>query len=219
MLKISNAQMQAFSQQAQEHFVSAMVNHLRTYFPAVAWLFTAEELRSQINTCIERAAYYQLTTQQQVCRFLNIAATYGWEFDRDPDLLWMQKILTDKTLMQPGERLDHLVQTCLHRQGIEEHNLNLRKQLGLIPVEPVIRLESAEDYLGPKRNTDQVEPTTDQPVLFLNPQSYHLSKSLWERADSMPDSSQPNPAAPEWVNNSHPLLIQKSGGGYVSKQK
>ena len=215
MLKISQAQMDALSQQAREQFITNMVNHLRTYFPAMAWLLTSDELRSQVTTCIERAAYYQLTTQQQVCRFLNVAATYGWEFDRDSDLLWMQKILTDKTLMQPGERLDHLIQTCLHRQGIEEHNLALRTQLGLIPVETKAEPEPAEDYLGHKCPLQKVQPTTEMGPLIFNPLSYHLSKSLWRTPDSIAGASPSIPGAPEWVNNSHSLL-QKPGGRHVS---
>lgn len=215
MLKISQAQMDALSQQARAQFIANMVNHLRNYFPAMAWLLTPDELRSQINTCIERAAHYQLTTQQQVCRFLNVAASYGWEFDRDPDLLWMQKILTDKTLMQPGERLDHLVQTCLHRQGIEEHNLALRTQLGLIALETKTEPEPAEDYLSHKCPSQKVQPTTEMGPLLLNPLSYHLSKSLWHTPDSVVSTSRSKPAAPEWLNNGLSLLQKKSGGRHV----
>lgn len=216
MLKISQAQLDALSQQAREQFITNMVNHLRTYFPAMAWLLTTDELRSEVTTCIERAAHYQLSTQQQVCRFLNVAATYGWEFDRDPDLFWMQKILTDKTLMQPGERLDHLVQTCLHRQGIEEHNLALRTQLGLIPVETKTEPEPAEDYLGHKRPSQKVQPTTEMGPILFSPLSYHLSKSLWHTPDFISSASPSKSAAPEWVNDSHSLLHRKSGGRFVS---
>lgn len=216
MLKISQVQMDALSQQAREQFIAAMVKHLRTYFPAVAWLLTADELRSEVLNCITHAANYQLTTQQQICRFLNIAAYYGWEFDNNPDLLWMHNILIDTSLTQPGERLDHLVQTCLHRQSIEQHNLALRTQLGLIPVETRTEPEAAEDYLGHKRPSQKVQPTTEMGPLLFNPLSYQLSKSLWHTPDSIASASSSKSAAPEWVNNSHSLLHKKSGGRHVS---
>lgn len=215
MLNINPAQMLALSQQAREQFIANMVKHLRIHFPAVAWLLTADELRNEVINCITRAANYQLITQQQICRFLNIAAYYGWEFDSNPDLLWMHNILTDTSLTQPGERLDHLVQTCLHRQNIEQHNLALRTQLGLIPVETKTEPEPAEDYLGHKRPSQKVQPTTEMGPLLLNPLSYHLSKSLWHTPDSVASESPSKPAAPEWANNSHSLLHKKSGGRHV----
>jgi len=215
MLRLSPAQMQTLAHQAREHFIADMVIHLRTYFPAVAWLLTADELRSHIITCIDRAAHYQLTSQQQVCRYLNVAAHYGWNFDSDPDLAWMQKILTDTTLMQPGERLDHLVQTCLHRQSIEEHNLALRQQLGLIPVTTTVKSEPAEDYLGPKRPAQQVQPTTEEILFRINPVGYHLSKSLWHSAESVANANKNAPNEIPWVNNSYSLLRKKDGEHYV----
>lgn len=215
MLKISQAQMDALSQQAREQFITNMVAHLRIHFPAMAWLLAADELRREIINAIGRAAHYQLTTQQQVCRFLNIAAYYGWNFESDPDLLWMQKILTDTSLMQPGERLDHLVQTCLHRQSIEAHNLALRTQLGLILVATKTQPEPAEDYLGHKNPTQKIQPTTEMGPLLFNPLSYHLSNSLWHTPDAIQNSQPAKPAAPEWVNNSYSLLRKKSGGHHV----
>ncbi len=218
MLRINQTQMQALAQQAHEHFITDMVTHLRTYFPTVAWLLTPDELRKQVIACIERASHYQLTSQQQVCRYLNLAANYGWNFDSDPDLLWMHKLLTDTSLTQPGERLDHLVQTCLHRQSIEEHNLALRQQLGLVPVKAVVKPEPAEDYLGPKRVSQQVEPTTEEGLFPFNPLGYHLSKSLWHSAESIANPNRKKSTEAAWVNNSYSLLRKKNGGHYVSSQ-
>jgi hypothetical protein len=216
MLKISQAQMAALSQQASEQFIADMMNHLRQYFPAMAWLLTAEELREQVINCIARAAHYQLTSQQQVCRYLNVAAYYGWDFDRNPDLVWMRKILHDTSLTHPGERLDHLVQTCLHRQGIEQHNLALRTQLGLIPVEKINEPEVANEYLGAEYLRQKVEPTTEKGPLSFNPLSYHLSKSLWQTPDALLNPNELKPAAPVWIDNSFSLLQRKSGERYVS---
>ncbi|GJJ00751.1 hypothetical protein RugamoR64_12890 [Duganella rhizosphaerae] len=207
MQRISPAHLQTFAQQAHDNFVAAMAAHLHTHFPALAWSLTPDELRDHINACIERAARYQLTSQRQVCRYLNLAATYGWNFDGDPERSWMREILTDSSLAQPGDRLDRLVQSCLHRQGIEAQNLALRQQLGLQPAQPP--QQPAHDYLGPQRADRTVEPTTDASIFSLNPLSYHLSRSLWQDEEFLPASTPALSPALAWQHNSHPLMRTK----------
>lgn len=217
MLTIRNSQLQILAHRPLEQFINDMQGHLYSYFPSVAWLLTPDERRQQVNTLIERAAVYQLTSQQQVCRFINLAATYGWEFDRDPNLHWMRSILTDISLAQPTERLDRLVQTCLHRQSIEEHNQALRQQLGLVAVitpstpEP----EPAEDYASHNHygKTEPVE-TSPQEIITRNPLSYQLSQSLWHSQEDVLVMS-PIPAAPVWVTDTPALLRRKTGGRHV----
>jgi hypothetical protein len=127
MLTIRTTQLHRLGQAARDAFIDTMLAHVHTHFPELA----SDQLRSRLNALIERAAVYQLTSQQQVCRFINLAATYGWEFDSDPELLWMRSILTDSSPAQPGERLDRLVQTCLHRQGLAIQNRALHERLGV----------------------------------------------------------------------------------------
>lgn len=219
MLTIRNTQLQTLGQRFREEFIDGMLAHLYSYFPAVAWLLTQGELRSRVNLIIERAAVYQLTSQQQVCRFINLAATYGWEFDGDPDLLWMRSILIDTSLTQPGERLDRLVQTCLHRQGIEEHNRALQRQLGLSPVEAPSTPEPnlAVDYSGQNHyaNTQPTAANTEE-IIIRNPLGFHLSRSLWHSLDAMP-AARPSLASPAWVNDASALLRQKTRGRHVRR--
>jgi hypothetical protein len=216
MLIIRNTQFRALSQQPREQFIEEMLGHLYSYFPAAAWLLTPEELRGQVNALIARAAAYQLTSRQQVCRFINLAATYGWQFDSDPDLLWMRDILTDTSLSQPSERLDRLVQTCLHRQHIEERNRALHQQLGLTPVRnsSVLEQDMTGDYLDKLyTNTQPTEATTEE-IITRNPLSYHLSQSLWISPEIMPPMNL-RPAIPAWVNDIKSMLHRKKGGYHV----
>jgi len=220
MLTIRDSQLQILRQQPREQFVDDMLAHLYSYFPAIAWLLTPDELRYQVNTIIERAAVYQLTSRQQVCRFINLAAAYGWEFDGDPNLLWMRSILTDTSLPQPSERIDRLVQTCLHRQRIEEHNQALHQQLGLAPVvtprTPEFEFELVEDYAGHDRNANTQSTAASTGKKFPpNPLSHHLSQSLWHNLEAVP-SERLSLATFAWVNNTPALLCQKSGGCYVA---
>jgi hypothetical protein len=197
MLRIRQAQHQVLSEHAQNQFIESMVDHLRHCFPAVAWALTAEELRQHLHDCIAHAAGYGITSQRQVCRFVNLAACYGWRFDRDPELFWMRKILTDTSLALPGERLDHLVQSCLQRERIAQENALLRQQLGLSPAPDDSQAEPAQDYLGPQRPTHALHRTTGPSVFALNPLGYHRSRSLWQSAESCAatdDATEPAPS-------------------------
>lgn len=150
MLLIRDAQRLALAQVPRELFIRNMLSHLYTFFPAQAWLLTRDELRDQVSELVDRAASYQLTSRQQVCRFINLAATYGWAFDTDPELSWMRDILTNTTLALPGDRLDRLVKSCLHRLRIEQRNLAQRRALGLIPSDASMALkpQDATDFSG-----------------------------------------------------------------------
>lgn len=221
MLIIRHAQLQLLAQAPRERFIDDMLVHLYRYFPTVSWLLTPEELRAQVDAVIRRAAVYQLRSPQQVCRFLNLAAVHGWEFDRAPDAGWMRGILTDSSLAEPGERLDRLVQGCLHRQEVEAHNLALRQQTGLAAAagssdasadEP----DESEDYAGHDLypNTQTAAASTEE-LFAHNPLAYHLSQSLWHGPEAAVPA-RPNPVGPAWVSDGASLLRQKAGGRHVA---
>ena len=164
-----------------------------------------------MHALIDRAASYGLTSQQQACRFINLAAAYGWDFDSNPDLLWMRKILTDTSPGRPGERLDRLVQTCLHRQSIEEHNRVLRQQSGLTAASaagdvPGQAHDGAAD--GPPFDS-HVQVASSEALLVSNPLSHHLSTSLGQSAETA--SSSPAAPTPSWANNSPALFHPNTG--------
>lgn len=182
MLIIRHAQLQVMAQPSRKQFTEEMLSHLYLYFPTQAWLLTREELRIQVSGLIDRAAHYQLTSRQQVCRFINLAATYGWAFDSDPDLLWMHTILTDTGLAHPGERLDRLVKSCVHRQGVEQRNLAQRRVLGLIPNDAprVFEPQDATDYSGLDSYTNTPPGGLErEELLKANPLDRRFSQALW----------------------------------------
>ena len=181
MLIIQNTQLQALAQPPRQQFIDEMMNHLYSHFPTQAWRLTRDDLRSQVNSLIDRAASHQLTSRQQVCRFINLAATYGWAFDSDPNLLWMRNILSDNALPHPGERLNRLVESCLHRQKIEDRNLRQRRELGLLPSDKPVVFEPqvAADHSGPDSYQNaQPERLDRQKQIKSNPSDYRLSESL-----------------------------------------
>lgn len=190
MLLIRTTQIQALAQLPRRQFIAEMMEHLYRYFPTQAWLLTRDELRSHVEHLLDRAASYRLTSRQQVCRFINLAATYGWTFDSDPDLLWMHDILTDGALVEPGERLNRLVESCLHRQRIEARNLAQRRALGLVPadVPTVLQPQGAADHSGPwPFEMVRPEPISTQTELKPNPADHRLSDALYGAEETFVD--------------------------------
>lgn len=216
MLTIRDAQLHILALPAREQYIDAMLGHLYRYFPAMAWSLTLDELRHQVNRLIEHAATYRLHSQQQVCRFINLAATYGWEFDRDSGLRWMHRILADASSGEPSDRLDRLLETCLHRQRIEEHNHALAQQARQ---EPMVHadappLAQAEDYVGMEcyANT-ALAASQGEETMTRNPLSYHLSRSLWHGLEALPAGYVHQALA--WMDDLPPLLRSKTGAPLV----
>lgn len=218
MLTIRNTQLQALAKKPREQFVREMQNHLYEHFPTEAWRLTPEELYEQTNTLVNRAGIYGLLSRQQVCRFINLAAHYGWEFDSDPELRWMHAILIDPALDEPGQRLDRLVETCLHRQAVEERNRALKPQLQLHVSTPATIAEKtpSQDYAGHELKKD-LRPlaNTAAELIARNPQSYHLSKSLWFAPELVP-LARSTPEALDWAPHSTPLIRGKDRERHAS---
>lgn len=188
MLVIRRAQWQLLAQAPREQFLDEMLAHVRVHFPTPCWLLTPEELRAQVDAVVRRAGSYGLTSRRQACRFLNLAAHYGWAFDSDPGLRWMRDILTDTGLADPGERLDRLVQVCLRRHEIETRNLALRPQV--VADDGIAVAEEGGDHAGRDLfvNTDVAEVDSAE-RLVRNPLGYHLSRSLWHGPEAAEDTT------------------------------
>lgn len=80
MLVIRQEQMDVFLRVARERYESQMCDHLRKFFRAKVGHFDAHQLSTCVSRTIDRAAVYGLTTRRACGHFLNLAATFGWDF-------------------------------------------------------------------------------------------------------------------------------------------
>ncbi|NRR30246.1 hypothetical protein HSX11_08600 [Oxalobacteraceae bacterium] len=217
MLTIRRSQLRAMGCFAHTQYVDAMVAHLYDYFPALAWPLTRSEVGGLVHAAIEHAAAYGLTTQQQVCRFINLGAAYGWQFDSDPNLPWMRAILTDTSLAQPAERLDRLIQTCLYRQRIEAHNRALRQLLGLesAVASDVSETSSPTEYCGLDSygNTVPGLASFDE-ALMRNRLRSDLSFSLWHSVEAA-FTPRASGETPPWTGETAALLRAIPGASHA----
>lgn len=160
MLTIRTSQLHTLGEFAQGQFIDELVDQVHRFFPDAGGALAPDILRRKLGKCIERAATYHLFSRQHVSRFINLAAVYGWEYDSDPALRWMHSILTDTRLVSPGERLERLMQTCVHREHIEHHNRALREHFGGAPRASTVHRE--ERMIGQsmevQASADDVDP-------------------------------------------------------------
>jgi len=131
MLTIRDAQLTILRAPQRERFIDAMCQHLRHHFQEELAALDDNRLKLKVSQSLKRAATYGVTSQQDSYRYLNLAATYGWEFDQDPDLSWMQRYLTDPHITHASERLNLLVDQCIYRIDVEAHNRQLQEEFGM----------------------------------------------------------------------------------------
>jgi hypothetical protein len=91
--RIRPAQMQAFSQAEVRKFERWMCAHLRKHFAPQCQALSDAHLRELIGYGIERAARHQITTERDVCKFIDLMLVFGRDFDTDAGVAWAAPIL------------------------------------------------------------------------------------------------------------------------------
>jgi hypothetical protein len=90
---IRQAQMDVFSQVEVQKFEDWMVAHLNKFFPGECNSLGETQLRELIGHGIRRAANHGITTERDVCKFIDLMIVFGRDFDRDGHNAWAREIL------------------------------------------------------------------------------------------------------------------------------
>jgi hypothetical protein len=83
-LTIRQAQLDAFTASAREQYLTNMVKHVKTYFPSRHAQWGDVGLRNTVAATIQKARDYGFKNKRDICKFINVAMTFGPEFDRTP---------------------------------------------------------------------------------------------------------------------------------------
>ncbi len=86
MMTIQKRQIEAIGERLARRWEDTMVVHIETFFPESAQELGAEGVRHAIDLGLKKAARYGITSERDVCKFLNFMFAYGFDFDRDPEL-------------------------------------------------------------------------------------------------------------------------------------
>jgi hypothetical protein len=96
LLTMRQEQMAAFSRAEVEKFESWMLNHLLQSFPRQCGGLREAELRELIRYGIKRARVHQITSANDVSRFIDLMAMFGRDFDTDEQRAWASQILANR---------------------------------------------------------------------------------------------------------------------------
>lgn len=109
MLKISPEQLEAFETFHLNKFRDEMLAHFAKHFPERTDHLDKAVFSKYIEDGIDEAQAYGLTTKKQICKFLNIKILMKTEVPFNQETHgWVVKILKDKELGKPVDRLNHL---------------------------------------------------------------------------------------------------------------
>lgn len=108
MLTIRRAQMDALEREQCKHFEAQMTLHLNTWFAEDIAEFGADGLSAFIHHGIKRAALYNIVTEKDVCRYIDLMVVLGQWFDCEQVFPWVEPILTDVHERSADERLTAL---------------------------------------------------------------------------------------------------------------
>lgn len=123
MLIIRDSQMRAFEAVSRKRYVDGLQAALHAELPIRCARMGPAEVRAWIEHGIDRAATYDITSEEATGRYVRLMFLFGREFDRHPDLPQLRACLTDPTADQ-DERVNRLTAACV------EHAARLRQPVG-----------------------------------------------------------------------------------------
>jgi hypothetical protein len=105
--KIRPEQADAFRHVAIRRFEEDTFIHLHKIFPDDCRVIGGPRLREIIRSGIQRAGTYGITSQRDVCLYIDLQVQFGLDFDTNGSLPWVQAILNEQE-EEPSDRIDRV---------------------------------------------------------------------------------------------------------------
>jgi len=106
MLKIRKEQDQELAKASLKSFEDRMVVHIRKHYPTHYEKLGEENTRVLIQYGIERAATYEVVSERDVCKYIDLMVSFGPDYDIDARHPWAAKALNDKRLKDPSVKIN-----------------------------------------------------------------------------------------------------------------
>ncbi len=148
MIVIRPAQTEAFKPDAIDRFATGLLPHVERYFPNHYAILGVETVYQVIQLGISRAAAHGISSQRDVCLYVNLMWLFGSHFDRDPTLSWAAAALSTEQGYTATMRIDRLTAHGLYqfdKAAGEHHFLLNRAMLRLHQDLPKICAQAASD--------------------------------------------------------------------------
>ncbi len=120
MLVIRAEQIRIFEQQDLERFELRMLEHLVEFFPVRCGGLGQEEIRQTIRHAVQRAALFGIVIERDVAKYVDLTVIFGKNFDSDPALPWVGRILGSPETENGTDRINRLwteAEPWMHERG------------------------------------------------------------------------------------------------------
>lgn len=123
MLTIRKPQLEALGARHRAAFAARIAEHLGRFFPERCRVLGADGVAEAVEHGITRAALYGITSERDVCKYIDLMFVFGRDLDRAESHPWAARILARHATMAPGALVEALLDKAMrmmHRAyGIE----------------------------------------------------------------------------------------------------
>jgi hypothetical protein len=117
MLTIREEQMSVFGPLGKKAFEERMLVHLKKVFSEQSEALGEPKLRETIQYGTQRAAAYHITSERDVCKYIDLMILYGRDFDKDPKLPWAQSALQNQAIRNPTSKIERLYKAAKKQEN------------------------------------------------------------------------------------------------------
>ena len=117
MLTIRKEQLAVFGPLGKKAFEDRMLVHIKKIFPEQSETLGEPKLRETIQYGTQRAAAYRITSERDVCKYIDLMILYGRDFDKDPNLPWAQSILQNQAIRNPTSKIERLYKAAKKQEN------------------------------------------------------------------------------------------------------
>lgn len=113
MLQIRKEQSDSFSVVMRRKFNNRMVLHIQECFPEHYEKLREDNTRELVDIGVDKAATYDIVSERDVCKFIDLMLGFGVDFDENPEYPWASDILNDETLNSPSIKTNKLYDAAM----------------------------------------------------------------------------------------------------------
>lgn len=108
MLTIRDEQMRALSAAREVEFETRLVQRSPLQFPGECAALGSGGVREMVRYALRKALSHGFATERDLVRYVDLAFTFGRDFDVDPSLPWAANILAAPQQEGGASRMDRL---------------------------------------------------------------------------------------------------------------
>jgi hypothetical protein len=120
MLTLRKEQIAVFGPLGKKAFEDRVLAHLKRVFPEQSETLGEPKLYETIQYGTQRAAAYRITSERDVCKYIDLMILYGRDFDKDPTLPWAQSVLQNQAIRNPTSKVERLYKAAKIQENLRQ---------------------------------------------------------------------------------------------------